>query len=32
MFGLGAMELAILGCIGFLLVAGVTYMFMRRRD
>jgi hypothetical protein len=32
MFGLGAMELIILACIATALVAGIAYMFMRRRD
>lgn len=32
MFGLGAMEILILACLALALVAGVAYMFMRRRD
>jgi hypothetical protein len=32
MFGLGAMELLVLACIGIGLVAGLVYMFMRRQD
>jgi hypothetical protein len=32
MMGLGAMEIIILAVIGFALVAGVAYMFMRRTD
>jgi len=32
MFGLGGMELIILALLALALVAGVAYMFMRRRD
>ena len=32
MFGFGGLEIIILACLALALVAGVAYMFMRRRD
>jgi len=31
-FGLGGPEVIILACVGLALLAGIAYMFMRRRD